>query len=81
MKKKPITPYQRLMTDFMDFQRKVRFPSIVAMWNYPKAKLCENWNLSDLYERVAAAKQLGYDVQLYATDAGLEVKYVQKRPE
>lgn len=81
MKTKPITPYQRLLEDFNTFMRKVRFPRIVAMWTYPKARLGEVWGLNDLYQRVEAAKQLGYDVQLYATAEGLEVKYVQKRPE
>lgn len=76
-----VTPYQRLMERFREYASKVTYPRKVGMWNYPKAKLAEGWGLLDLYERTKAAEQLGYDVQLYATDEGLSVKYVQKRPE
>ena len=50
------------------------------MWVYPKNKLTEK-DLYDLYERVAAAEQLNYDVQLFATDDGLSVKYIEKNPK
>lgn len=75
------TPYQRLAEDFEEYRRKVKFPRTVGMWNYPKARLNENWTLGDLYERVKAADQLGYDVSLFAADEGLVVRYVAKRPQ
>lgn len=81
MRNKPITPYERLMKEHQDFRWKVKYPKVLEMWHYPKARLADRWSLVDLNERVAAASTLGYDVQLYATDQGLEVKYVQKRPE
>ncbi len=77
---KPITPYERLLREFNRFQSKVKFPKKRNMWTYEKDKLGRGWELNTLYQRVAAAETLGYDVQLYATEHGLEVKYVQKRP-
>lgn len=52
----------------------------ITMWMYPKDKLNEGWSLHDLYERTKAAEQLGYDVQLVATDQGLSVCYKKKIP-
>lgn len=51
------------------------------MWVYPKDKLNLNWKLTDLYEQVAAAEQLGFDIVLIATNGGLEVWYEEKRPQ
>jgi hypothetical protein len=81
MKTKPITPYQRLMDDFKAFANAVEFRKRKPMWNYPKDKLDGGWDLTDLYERVAAADQLGYDVRLLATEGGLEVQYIEKNPK
>ena len=80
-KKNQITPYQRLAEEFDKFRHRVRFPRIVAMFYYPKSSLYNNWSLLNLYKHTKSAEQLGYDVQLYAKDDGLHVKYVQKRPE
>jgi hypothetical protein len=38
-------------------------------------------SLTDLAERVAAAKQLGFDVVLENREGDLLAKYVQKRPD
>lgn len=81
MKTKPISPYERLMDSFTKFANDVEYRKRITMWVYPKNKLTESWPLKDLYERVAAAEQLGYDVQLLATDGGLEVKYTSKAPK
>lgn len=74
------TPYQRLRANVDEYVRKVSNPRRIGMWTYPKTRINEAWTLGDLYERVRAADQLGYDVQLIANDAGLLVQYVQKRP-
>ena len=81
VKEKPINPYQRLMARFKEFANKVEYRKKTTMWVYPKNKLTESWPLKDLYERVAAAEQLNYDVQLFATDDGLSVKYIEKNPK
>lgn len=79
MKKKPINPYEQLRDTARKWAESVLYPHIVKMWFYPKNRLSESWKLDDLYERVAAANQLGYDVELIAGDDGLHVRYV-KRP-
>lgn len=52
----------------------------VAMRLYPKDRLSEGWPLADLAERVRAADQLGYNVELRWSDEGLQVRYVKKLP-
>lgn len=74
-------PYQALMEEIKKFCHKVMYPKTKPMWTYPKKDLNTTWNIKDLYERTAAAEQLGWDVILKATDNGLEVKYQEKRPE
>lgn len=75
-----INPYEHLRRQFAEFARKVQVPRTKGMWLYPKDKLGSNWQLVDLYERVAAANQMGYDVVLVAQPDGLNVRYVEKRP-
>lgn len=75
-----MTSYRKLLNKIKDFCRKLRFPHEVQMWVYPKKRLRENWNISDLNERVAAARQLGYEVLLRSTDEGLEVWYRKEMP-
>jgi len=79
-KYKPVTPYQRLLTEMRDYCDSVDYRPSKTMWLYPKAKLGESWSLLDLYERVAAAEQLGHDVMLEAVADGLRVTYVRKIP-
>jgi hypothetical protein len=56
----------------------VKHPQRKVMWRYPKDKLSTQWSLADLYERVAAANQLDYDVRLTANDDGLLVEYIKR---
>lgn len=83
MKPKPITPYQRLKDEAKEWAFSVVYPWRRQMWRYPKEKLNREggWSLSDLWERVAAAEQLGHVVQLKATDEGLIVEYIRKAPD
>ena len=81
MKEKPITPYNRLLAEVREFVSKLSYRKRVTMFFYPKARLAHGWRLDDLYERAAAAEQLGYDVVLRADSDGLHVQYVQKVPE
>lgn len=73
-------PYQRLRDQFRDWMNECLMRRRVSMWLYAKDKLHHNWTLTDLWERVAAAEQLGYDVQLSAKTDGLHVEYVKKLP-
>lgn len=79
---KRISPYTRLKKIASEWAVKALYPHARPMWCYPRNKLeSKSWCLAALYERTAAAEQLGYDVKLKATDSGLEVKYVKKVPE
>ncbi len=71
-------PYQVLLDDIMKFCRKLRYRREKVMWLYPKGRLHEGWPLTDLYERIKAADQLGYDVTLKATDEGISVRYIER---
>jgi hypothetical protein len=78
---KKIMPYQRLKNQFEDFVRECRHRETIGMFNYPLENINDStsrWALKDLYERVAAAEQLGFEVKLIATKSALEVKYVKK---
>lgn len=75
MKKKPITPYARLLADVRKFASTVKYAARKTMWVYPKNKLSGGWNLADLYERAKAADQLGYDVHVVPAEDGLRVEY------
>ena len=80
--KNKINPYTTLLNEFREWCYKAHDRHAIIMWHYPKDKLAtESWRLLDLFERVAAAKQIGYDVELRATDAGLEVWYIKQLPE
>jgi hypothetical protein len=78
---KPINPYTTLKDKFRKFADACEYRKPKTMWMYPKEKLGNNWSLKDLFERVAAADQIGFDVGLFATDEGLVVKYLKKIPE
>jgi hypothetical protein len=77
---KRFNPYTALLDRAQKFRSQVINPVTKIMWNYPKADLKIGWPLTDLYERVAAADTIGYDVKLIAAERGLEVFYV-KRPK
>jgi hypothetical protein len=80
-KTKRKNPYQMLLEDAKKYAREAKYRRAVLMWTYDKAKLGNGWSLNELYERTAAAKQLGYDVVLEATADGLCVKYVKTVPD
>lgn len=80
-KTKPVTPYQRLLDEIKDFCSKIEYPHTKEMFLYPKSGLnTKTFYLYDLAERTAAANQIGYEVVLTVTDAGLSVKYRKKIP-
>ena len=60
------TPYQRLAEQFDAFKVRVKHPRTIQMWLYPKDRLLEGWSMASMYDRTAAAAQLGYDVQIFA---------------
>lgn len=80
METKRKNPYVVLLEEIREHCRKIKYRHTKQMRHYPKARLSEGWSLLNLYERVAAAKQLGYDVVLKADDTGLVVNYVKEVP-
>lgn len=80
MRTKPKNPYNELHRRFSEWVNKAICRTRITMWHYPKSKLNETWTLGSLYERVAAAEQIGFEVHLTATEEGLHVTYVAKVP-
>ncbi len=78
---KRTNPYVTLKKEFSEWVSRAINRRRTLMWIYPKEKLPEGWRLTDLYERVAAADQLGYEVHLKTSETGLHVEYVPKLPE
>jgi hypothetical protein len=75
-----VNPYSRLLAEIKKWAFEARHRHTVTMWYYPKDKLETGWTLKDLYERTAAAEQVGYDVVLRAAPTGLTVHYVKQLP-
>lgn len=76
---KRISPYTRLKEEFEEWMRTIIYAHTVSMFYYPKEKIAQGWNLSDLKERTIAAEQLGYDVLLeWDQGKGLRVFYRKK---
>lgn len=76
-----VNPYETLKKEAQEWIRRALNPHRQSMWVYPKDKLGEGWALVDLAERVRAASQLGYRVELVWKDDGLHVEYVKRPPQ
>ena len=76
-----VNPYDALKKRFNEYVNAVEYRMRKKMFIYPKHKLTEGYLLDTLYERVAAAEQLGFDVLLKATDEGLVAQYIKKLPD
>ena len=76
-----ISPYTRLLRKLSGWVGACLTRKRVGMWHYPKDKLSHaTYELLGLWERVAAAEQLGWDVHLLARPDGLHVEYVERVP-
>ena len=71
-------PYQMLLDKISDFCQNIKYRHQKLMFIYPIDKLANTWTMNQLYERVVAADQLGYDVVLKSTNNGLEVHYIKQ---
>lgn len=71
----PQNPYNTLKEQFAQWVNKVLFRRRKPMWRYDKSVM------PDLWERVSAAQQIGYEVHLKATEKGIEVEYVEGLPQ
>ena len=79
-KTKPITPYQRLRDSARIIGSKILHPRRTHMFTYDAKKVTDRvgFRIDDLAERVQAANQLGYDVRVTWSDAGLSFHYVER---
>lgn len=75
-------PYQYLLEKIKNFCAALQYRHTITMFVCPKKDMNTiRYDLLSLYQRVKAAEQLGYDVELTATDEGLVVKYKKKIPD
>ena len=75
-----VNPYQRLLDKIVSFCDSLKYRHTKIMFTYLKNELNTHWSMPQLYEKVATADQLDYDVKLKATAEGLEIWY-EKRVE
>ena len=82
MAQKRISPYTRLQETGRRFFSKVVHPRKALMMTIPNARSSEKtWLSYEIFQRVVAADQLGYEVVLTVSDNDLVLKYIEKRPE
>ena len=74
-----INPYQRLLDKIVSFCDSLKYRHSKIMFTYPKNELVDtHWSMTQLYERVATANQLDYDVEIKPTSDGLEMWYKKR---
>jgi hypothetical protein len=85
VKQKPITPYQRLLTEAREFAleviRRARWKRTMYCWPVADVDKPIGYRLDTVAHRVQAADQLGYDVMLKWEDRGLVAYYVKRPPD
>lgn len=79
---KPKNPYALLKLSAQEFVRKCLTRRTVTCMLFKKENVESGagYDMRDLSQRVQAAQQLGWDVRVRWTDAGLQVEYVEKMP-
>ncbi len=79
---KPLNPYDRLKSVCREWMRQIIEPEKRLMWTYPLGEMQKGktWNWLELWAKVGAAHDLGYDVMLEAKETGLMVRYVKQAP-
>lgn len=78
-RRKPETPYARLLRECRQWAFTVEYPKRRTMFVFPKSKLREGWSLDDVAQRVQAAKTLGWRVEIVVAENGdLVTQYVRE---
>lgn len=77
---KRTNPYTRLKLIAQQYIFDIKHRKAIPLWWHRKEDLGDGWSLEGLYQRVLAAKQLGYSVELRADKKGLDVVYVKDMP-
>ncbi len=77
-----MNPYTRLIERCSVWSVKVRCPKIRAMFTFTNAEHGPgNYSLYEVFQRTAAADQLGFDVRLRVRGKDLITEYVERAPE
>ncbi len=79
---KPLNPYSHLKLVCREWMRQVIEPEKRLMFTYPIDEMLrgKTWSFLQLWAKVGAAHDLGYDVVLEAKETGLMVRYVKQAP-
>lgn len=80
MTTKRLNPYQYLLNEVRDLLTAIKYRKTKNMLFYAAKELNRGYDLSQIKERIAAADQLGYDVQVIIVDGGLQFFYIKKMP-
>jgi hypothetical protein len=76
-----MNPYTRLKNKVSDWADEVLNPTTVNMFRFANASTNPNgWRLDDVYQRIEAAKQLGYKVEVRTCGKDIEMWYVKNAP-
>lgn len=77
MKNKPTNPYVMLLNEIKAWIRKLKYRHTARMffWTVENLAADKVWRLDGLYQRVIAAKELGYEVVVEADEKGMTTKY------
>jgi hypothetical protein len=79
MKQKPTAPYQRLLNEIHQLVFNWRHRHTVNLFSIPKLSLeSTSYTLIDIYHKVHAADQLGYDVVLEVRNNLLVASYKKR---
>lgn len=75
-------PYTRLLEKCAVWATRVRGPKILPMFVMRDVMNADlSYSLKDVFERIVAADQMGFDVQLRVSDKDLFIEYVARAPE
>lgn len=75
---KRVNPYSRLLERITRFCREIKYAHRRTMFTYPRDRLNAGWRLDQVYERVSAADQIGYECVVIADDTQLRIEYRKK---
>jgi len=77
-----MNPYTRLLEKCSVWSVKVRCPKTRRMFTFANVEHGSGrYSLNDVFQRTAAADQLGFDVRLRVSGKDLVAEYVERPPE
>lgn len=77
-----LNPYERLKQIGREYADAVKYRHTANMFSLSKKEIDENnYSLREIYQRTAAAQQIGYEVHLVIRNDVLFIEYVQSPPQ